>query len=327
MTEPFAELRSISASLGADPLLVQGAGGNTSIKIDGTMWIKASGTWLSDAARKDIFVPLDIPSLTAALLRDDPECESCTAFVRQDLNTSGLRPSIETSVHGLMRQRVVLHVHCVNTIAWMILENAKQAVAGKMQGLDWAFVPYARPGLHLSRAIREVIRPETSVLLLQNHGLVVAGDTVAEATQRLREVIDRLRREPAPVPSGASEELRSHVPAGYHVADDARAHGIAFIDWAIAAAGSNVYYPDHAVFLGTHIPQKADGASTAILIPGKGVLVKDGAKPVVEAMLGCLAEVFCRLSPGDRLKPLTRKEIGALLNWDAEKYRQSLKQA
>lgn len=327
MTEPFAELRSISASLGADPLLVQGAGGNTSIKIDGTMWIKASGNWLSDAARKDIFVPLDIPSLTAALLRDDPECESCTAFVRQDLNTSGLRPSIETSVHGLMRQRVVLHVHCVNTIAWMILENAEQAVAGKMQGLDWAFVPYARPGLHLSRAIREVIRPETSVLLLQNHGLVVAGDTVAEATQRLREVIDRLRREPAPVPSGASEELRSHVPAGYHVADDARAHGIAFIDWAIAAAGSNVYYPDHAVFLGTHIPQKADGASTAILIPGKGVLVKDGAKPVVEAMLGCLAEVFCRLSPGDRLKPLTRKEIGALLNWDAEKYRQSLKQA
>lgn len=327
MTEPFAELRSISASLGADPLLVQGAGGNTSIKIDGTMWIKASGNWLSDAARKDIFVPLDIPSLTAALLRDDPECESCTAFVRQDLNTSGLRPSIETSVHGLMRQRVVLHVHCVNTIAWMILENAKQAVAGKMQGLDWAFVPYARPGLHLSRAIREVIRPETSVLLLQNHGLVVAGDTVAEATQRLREVIDRLRREPAPVPSGASEELRSHVPAGYHVADDARAHGIAFIDWAIAAAGSNVYYPDHAVFLGTHLPRKADGASPAILIPGKGVLVKDGAKPVVEAMLGCLMEVFRRLSPGDPLKPLTREEIGALLNWDAEKYRQSLKQA
>ena len=42
-------LRELSAALGADPLRTQGAGGNTSIKRDGVMWIKASGTWLADA--------------------------------------------------------------------------------------------------------------------------------------------------------------------------------------------------------------------------------------------------------------------------------------
>ena len=45
-------LRTLSAKLGSDPLLVQAAGGNTSLKRDGIMWIKASGTWLRDALAK-----------------------------------------------------------------------------------------------------------------------------------------------------------------------------------------------------------------------------------------------------------------------------------
>ena len=39
-------LRKLSARVGSDPLLVQAAGGNTSLKDKGVMWIKASGTWL-----------------------------------------------------------------------------------------------------------------------------------------------------------------------------------------------------------------------------------------------------------------------------------------
>ena len=52
-------LSQLSARIGADPLLVQAAGGNTSIKQDGVMWIKASGTRLKEASSKNIFVPLD----------------------------------------------------------------------------------------------------------------------------------------------------------------------------------------------------------------------------------------------------------------------------
>ena len=39
-----SEFRALSAQLGRDPLQVQGPGGNTSIKHDNVMWIKASGT-------------------------------------------------------------------------------------------------------------------------------------------------------------------------------------------------------------------------------------------------------------------------------------------
>ena len=46
------EVAAYCARIGADPLLVQGAGGNASWKEAGTLWIKASGTWLADAGEK-----------------------------------------------------------------------------------------------------------------------------------------------------------------------------------------------------------------------------------------------------------------------------------
>ena len=48
------EVTDYCAHIGADPLLVQGAGGNVSWKEDGTLWIKASGKWLAGApARRE----------------------------------------------------------------------------------------------------------------------------------------------------------------------------------------------------------------------------------------------------------------------------------
>src|SRR5262245_27927006 len=104
----MSALKALSAKVGADPLLVQAAGGNTSLKQDGTMWIKASGTWLQHAQLRDIFVPVATDPLLAALERDDPACETCADFVRSDLDSLGLRPSIETTVHASFAQSIVV---------------------------------------------------------------------------------------------------------------------------------------------------------------------------------------------------------------------------
>ena len=147
-------LRALSARVGADPWLVQAAGGNASLKDQGVLWIKASGTWLKDAARRDIFVPIDHAALLDALDRRDPAADACLPFVRADLDSTGLRPSIETSVHALMPQRVVVHVHCVNTIAWAIRDDAEARLADLLREFAWAFVPYARPGCRWPRRLR-----------------------------------------------------------------------------------------------------------------------------------------------------------------------------
>lgn len=323
----FEDLRKLSARLGADPLLVQAAGGNTSLKQGGVMWIKASGTWLMEAAAKDIFVPLDLAALGKALAEDSPDCESCVNFVRQDLNPLGLRPSIETSVHGLMPQRVVLHVHCVNTIAWAIREDAESQLSARLTAFNWSFIPYARPGLQLSRAIREALKPGSDVMVLQNHGLAVAAETVAEAAALLGRVVEALQcplRDFGTPDMAALEALAKDT--GYMPARDPHAHAPALDPMVLQLGCANVYYPDHVVFLGTEIPLDMATGAAAIAVPGKGVLVKKDAKPAIEPMLRCLGDVFRRTTADARLKQLTREEIGALLNWDAEKYRQTLNQ-
>ena len=48
----IADLKRVSAELARDALLIQGAGGNTSLKCDDVLWVKASGCWLEDAEEK-----------------------------------------------------------------------------------------------------------------------------------------------------------------------------------------------------------------------------------------------------------------------------------
>ena len=52
----ISKFKEVSYKLGKNPSLVQAAGGNTSIKSDESMLIKASGTWLINSLNKDIFV-------------------------------------------------------------------------------------------------------------------------------------------------------------------------------------------------------------------------------------------------------------------------------
>ncbi|BCS35638.1 aldolase [Luteitalea sp. TBR-22] len=319
------QLRTLSARVGADPLLVQAAGGNTSQKDGDVLWIKASGTWLRDAASRDVFVPVDLPALRDALRQRDPAADACQPFVRADLNTSGLRPSIETSVHALMPQRVVVHVHCVNTIAWAIRADAEAALATRLDGFDWAFVPYARPGLPLADAIAPRLRPGVDVLVLGNHGLVVAADSVGAAEALLERVVGTLERPARELTLPDVDALEAMCEGTrYRLAVSDDTHALATDEHALAMGGAHVLYPDHVVFLGVGVATDLASDATLVAVPGGGVLVRDDAKPAAEAMGRCLADVLRRVEPGTALNQLDAAQIDQLINWDAEKYRQGL---
>ncbi len=323
MTE-FSALKKLSARVGADPLLVQAAGGNTSLKQDDVMWIKASGTWLRDAAR-DIFVPVDHEALLTALAKNDPACEACTEFVLTDLNATGLRPSIETTVHALMPQRVVVHVHCVNTIAWAIRSDAEKQLAGKLSDFNWTFIPYARPGLPLANAIAARLKPGVDVLILGNHGLVVAAETVVEAANLLDRVVKALVK---PLRVAVPPDLTAlHLlckGTDYVLADSNETHALGTDALALEKGKNAVFYPDHVVFLGVGFATEIESGAPLVAISGKGVLIRRDAKPAVEPMGRCLADVMRRVEAGDPLTALDTEAIERLVNWDAEKYRQSL---
>src|SRR5262245_2357747 len=190
--EILNDLRRMSARVGRNILLVQGAGGNSSIKHGDVLWVKASGTWLADAEDKEIFVPVSLSGARAALAAGNERIPLASGHPE-----GPLRASIETSLHALMSHRVVLHVHSVNTIAWSVRSDAGEELISRLRGLAWRRLDYHHPGLPLAQAVSESLaQGPADVLILGNHGLVVGAATCEAAGELVTEVERRLALEP-----------------------------------------------------------------------------------------------------------------------------------
>jgi rhamnose utilization protein RhaD (predicted bifunctional aldolase and dehydrogenase) len=325
----LSDLARLSARIGADPLLIQAAGGNTSVKDGRVMWIKASGTLLADAATRDIFVPVDLAAMRAAL--DDPAVDADQP-AQFTLGGHRLRPSIETSLHAVFSQRVVLHVHCVQTLAIAVRQDAEAILKDRLAGFDWCLVPYAKPGANLAAMVATRLGPETDVAVLRNHGLIVAAESVAAAEALLDRVTAALRVDPQPMALPDLAALRTLAGPGWTVPEaEAPVHQLALDPARVRQATGGSLYPDHVIFCGvgaqafkgSELPGAAD-APPMLIVPGKGVLIRADASSGAQALARCLADVLMRVPPEAGLTYLTLEQNAELLDWDAEKYRQAL---
>nr|MDJ0894744.1 class II aldolase [Alphaproteobacteria bacterium] len=67
-----------------------------------------------------------------------------------------------------------------------------------------------------------------------------------------------------------------------------------------------------------------DVAAPACVVPGTGVFLREDLVSAGDWMIHALSEVATRLSETDPIRYLTPDEEAALINWDAEVYRQAL---
>ncbi|MEM6384141.1 MAG: class II aldolase/adducin family protein [Pseudomonadota bacterium] len=304
---------ALSAACGKDPLRVQGPGGNTSIKVDRSLWIKASGTELADALDKPIFVEVD-HAIAHAEAKGSGD-GTCRAAIVDP--TAGLRPSIETTFHALIPWRVVVHTHSVATIVHTIGPEGEKAAHEKLRGLPFVAVPYRKPGRPLTNVIAEAIDARTQIVLLGNHGLIVAGDSVEDVAELMDEVERRLEM---PV-IGRHAPASTEPPAGFRWLDDAALAKNARL-FALATGGS--YYPDHVVFLGPGLPKAPTEGAPVCLIENQGLAVRTDATDAQAAMAQCVSDVLTRLPEEWSPAAIGAEAEAELLNWDAEKYRQAL---
>ena len=334
------DIKQLCAELGKDPLLVQGAGGNVSWKVGDILWIKGSGTWLAHADQEDIFVPVDLPELTRALLAKDFDAQP--RLIGEHL----LRPSIETTLHALMPQTIVAHLHAIYALTYLINKDSQKMVANLFEqstdgNLQVAFVQYHKPGPQLAQAIQEALKdkPNANVIFLKNHGIVVGADSIDQMKMLLDslELICRPNKPLAPMiayqlPTVATELNGSYIPFS-----DAQVQALTLnSDLYNRLASDWVLYPDHAVFLGAKaftypswedfVAQKASLTELPelIFIQNIGIFVKLDFNLAKAAQLRCYFDVVSRIAPEDNLDPINNVEIEALLNWDAEKLRQKM---
>jgi rhamnose utilization protein RhaD (predicted bifunctional aldolase and dehydrogenase) len=336
--DSMAQLVELSARLGKNLDLVQAGGGNTSIKDTGTLWVKASGKWLSHAAEDDMFLPVPMADIERQLAAQDerfPEYQTGSGAV--------LRPSVETAVHAVIPHKIVIHVHSVRTIAWAAQMNGSQGMASLMAGLNWSWIPYTHPGIPLAITIRNIRSKPLDVLILENHGLVVGAETCPKAEALLQEVERRLdtpARQAGPPNIARLEELSQDTR--WQIAPDTEVHALATNENSCDIAEAGTLFPDQCVYLGPaaaimQINETLQDACSRyqarfnfdpvyLLVPGVGVLTKRDIKRSARELLLGLKRVVERIPASSQATYLPPAQVARLMNWDAEKYRIAMAQ-
>jgi len=199
------DLVKISRKFGSDPEYVLAGGGNTSFKDGHSIWVKASGYALAKVT-KNSFVALDRGALRKIMEKGYPQEPSLREErVKEDLlrtrlyPKTGLRPSVESNFHELMDYPWVVHLHpwMVNTLTCS-LEG--EEFSKKILGEQVLWINYSDPGYTLAQKISQQItcykkryKKSPQIVLLQNHGLIVGGDTPREVEEKIKEVGAKIR--------------------------------------------------------------------------------------------------------------------------------------
>jgi rhamnose utilization protein RhaD (predicted bifunctional aldolase and dehydrogenase) len=317
-------LRDLSARVGSNPLLVQASNGNTSIKLDGTLWIKASGKWLADAMQEEMFLPIDLAEVKESVHNEIQFAPRRAA--------NGDLPSIETAMHAILRHRVVVHVHSINAIAWAIREDGPGQLMRRLAGLSWQWVPYAASGIQLAREIEVAVArtPETDVLVLGNHGLVVCGQDCSTAEKLLNEVEKRLAIIPRPVPKPNTRVLGLIAHSSrWQIPDVDLLHALGTDAVSRRILRGGVLYPCQAIFLGQIMPvvspsvvvsKFSEHSKVATKIPPfvaverSGVMLNAKMTGAERATLIGLVQVTQRTEQSAQLRYLKSAEISNVLS-------------
>jgi len=321
----FASLRHLSARLGNNPLLVQASNGNTSIKFDEILWIKASGKWLAHAMQEEMFAPQELAKVRESIQKD---IEIPPYFAV----TNGLRPSIETPMHAILRHRVVIHVHSINAIAWAIRLDGPDQLRERLAGLHWQWIPYTASGIPLAREIEKAVAsaPHVDVLILGNHGLVVCGQDCETAEKLLMEVERRLAITPRRIPKPDATVLSMIARfSNWQFPDVDTVHALGTDSVSRKILKGGVLYPCQAVFLGQTIPLLAPALVVSnssarlnnenavppfVAVERSGVMLSEKMTGAERATLIGLAQVTLRTEESARLRYLNGAEISEVLS-------------
>jgi rhamnose utilization protein RhaD (predicted bifunctional aldolase and dehydrogenase) len=322
-------LLEFTERVGSDPLLTQASTGNSSAKLDDVLWIKASGKWMADALRDDIFIPLNLREIVADCLRQgvDPATRHPSA-------------SLETAMHAALPHRVVLHVHSVNTIAWAVRKDADIQLKSRLEGLRWRLVPYSASGLPLSREIEGVLsaHPHTDVFVLANHGLVIGAQDAGELEYLLAEVERRLAISPRRAhPADYSLLAEICTDSQWDLPDDDEVHALGTDTLSQAILGAGLLYPCQAIFSGCRTPRlfrpvpcpdagdyrlSRYESRPFVIVEGRGVVINRSATAAEIAMLCGLTQVVQRLSASAPVRYLSEADLDGITGEVACRYRE-----
>ncbi len=222
MENELKSLVAISRYFGKYPEYVIAGGGNTSYKNESHLWIKASGTSLATITEEG-FAKMDrncLRKIADQKYSRDPlkrEAEIINELFNCVADKSGLRPSVETSLHNLLNFSYVVHTHPTLVNALMCSKNSG-IVTPAIFGEEALLVEYSDPGYILFKLVEKKIGEfvqkngkEPQIIFLENHGVFVSANTTPEIMNIYAEITKRISEKiVTPIPSPELNKQKHH---------------------------------------------------------------------------------------------------------------------
>ncbi len=361
--------------------LIQAGGGNASTKyLDSAenrtlMMIKASGYLMTEVDENHGYSIMDLKKVLA-LIEDVSSGliavndEKTQNLKINEANLSTLRPSIETYLHALLPQRHVLHLHSLTALRFasthafneimsrqFITKSSQiknksdsKSVAETSNLSDMLLVGYEKPGIKLALELKTKLEAYMAVysripdvIVLQNHGIILAGDDL-ETIEQLAQKSETELLHLMALPNTCTAKYRKII-------DIKKAFSMSFCTLnlvvrlnedrdLIRLRSMQLSFPDAVVFCGPEmitahdldmLTEEISSFKTRYNDFPKVIMYKDELYFVATSIKKCLEiqdvlkiQFLLNEQLGEDLQTLDAFQIAELLNWEAEKYRRKL---
>lgn len=199
------KLAEMSNKYGKNPEYVLAGGGNTSYKDETYLYVKGSGTQLSNIKPEE-FVMMERSALAEIMQKSYPEDDALReSLALEDLMNArhithrDRRPSVETLLHDLFPYHFVLHLH-PSLVNGMTCGKDGKAACEKLFGSKAVWIPITKPGYILAKVCKEAMDQYAAkngaapkLLFLENHGVFFAADTTEEIDALCEETFATLK--------------------------------------------------------------------------------------------------------------------------------------
>lgn len=346
------KLVEMSNKHGQNPDLVLAGGGNTSYKENGVLYVKCSGTSLGTITA-DGFVAMDIAKLEALMKKEYPKEDAAreAAFLADVMDARcdedlSKRPSVEALLHGLFPQPFVLHIHPA-LVNGLTCGQGGEKLAREILGDQIIWIPICRPGYTLGKLCREAMDAycaaqgkDVQVVLLQNHGIFIAGETTEEIDAILADVISKLE---AHVQTEGKAEITAKLSALTGL--KAEYLPIREADYFVSSkervqALLKPFTPDHIVYCGAFplfvervenleadleaFKKEHDGLPKIVLIQDEGAFAVCASEKEIhnaKLLLADAMKVAYYAKKFGGVLPMTEELTYFITHWEAESYR------
>lgn len=191
---PLAMRVYTSRLLGQSADLVLHGGGNTSVKIDDTLYVKGSG-WNLETIEEAGFSPVDLQVLKDMAKLDALSDSDMVSQQRAALkNPDAPNPSVEAILHAIIPFDFVDHTHTDAVVTISNTPNGEK-ILKDIYGPKMVFIDYVMPGFDLAKFIYDqtvnVDWSNVDGILLLNHGLFTFDNDAKVSYEKMINLVNK----------------------------------------------------------------------------------------------------------------------------------------